>query len=247
MRPCDQAQHNKPMNPKIFVKHKNLSKIFFGLAAAVAISCAPQVSAVPVTFSGGSGTPLSFTLTEPVTYLITASVPFGGAPFFILQNVGSNIFPTSAPLLTGDITFTVNGGSPISIGVITQAVAGVVTVNDLLFWAPDGPNTVNAIPGVSIGDTIVLSAGTLTTTSDVVAPAPHSGVFNTFITDGNGNLISAPSSVPDSLSTLWVGLPLAGMFAVARVYGLAVSKHSSVNPMPTGTRVGATSSILTNC
>jgi hypothetical protein len=203
------------VNPKIFVKHKNLSKILFGSAAAIVISCAPQVSAVPVTFSGGSGTPLSFTLSEPVTYLITASVPFGGAPFFILQNVGSNIFPTSAPLLTGDITFTINGGPPISIGVITQAVAGVVTVNDLLFWAPDGPNTVNAIPGVSIGDTIVLSTGTLTTTSDVVAPAPPSGVFNTFITDGNGNLISAPSSVPDSLSTLWLGLPLAGMFAVA--------------------------------
>ena len=240
------------MNPKIFVKRKNLSKILFGSAAAVAISCAPQVSAVPVTFSGGSGTPLSFTLTEPVTYLITASAPFGTAPFFILQNVGSNIFPTSAPLLTGDITFTINGGSPISIGVITQVVdfgfpLGVLTVNDLLFWAPDGPNTVNAIPGVSIGDTIVLSAGTLTTTSDVVAPAPPSGVFNTFITDGNGNLISAPSNVPDSLSTLWLGLPLAGMFAVARVYGLAVSKHSSVNPMPTGTTVGATLSILTNC
>jgi hypothetical protein len=151
-------------------------------------------------------------------------VPFGGAPFFILQNVGSNIFPTSAPLLTGDITFTINGGSPISIGVITQIVdlgfpIGVLTVNDLLFWAPQGANTVNAIPGVSIGDTIVLSAGTLTTTSDVVAPAPPSGVFNTFITDGNGNLISAPSNVPDSLSTLWLGLPLAGMFGVARVYG----------------------------
>src|SRR4029077_16184578 len=208
------------MNPKIFVKHKNLSKILFGLAAAVAISCAPQVCAVPVTFSGGSGTPLSLTLTDPVTYLITASVPFGGAPFFILQNVGSNIFPTSAPLLAGDITFTINGGSPISIGVITQIVdlgfpIGVLTVNDLLFWAPQGPNTVNAIPGVSIGDTIVLSVGTLTTTSDVVAPAPPSGVFNTFITDGNGNLISAPSSVPDSFSTLWLGLPLAGMFAVA--------------------------------
>jgi len=208
------------MNPKIFVKRKNLSKILFGLAAALAISCAPQVSAVPVTFSGGSGTPLSFTLTEPVTYLITANSPVGSAPFFILQNVGSNIFPTSAPFLTGDITFTINGGSPISIGQITQIVdlgfpIGVLTVNDLLFWAPQGANTVNAIPGVSIGDTIVLSAGTLTTTSDVVAPAPPSGVFNTFITDGNGNLISAPSSVPDSFSTLWLGLPLAGMFAVA--------------------------------
>jgi hypothetical protein len=201
------------MNPKIFVKRKNLSKILFGLAAALAISCAPQVSAVPVTFSGGSGTPLSFTLTEPVTYLITANSPFGSAPFFILQNVGSNIFPTSAPFLTGDITFTINGGSPISIGQITQIVdfgfpIGVLTVNDLLFWVPD-------LPGVSIGDTIVLSAGTLTTTSDVVAPAPPSGVFNTFITDGNGNLISAPSSIPDSFSTLWLGLPLAGMFAVA--------------------------------
>ena len=165
--------------------------------------------------------------------LVDGEIPlcaFWGAPFFILQSVGSNIFPTSAPLLTGDITFTINGGSPISIGVITQAVfaVGVITLNDLFFWAPDGPNLGSAIPGVSIGDTIVLSAGTLTTTSDVVAPAPPSGEFNTFITDGNGNLISAPSSVPDSLSTLWLGLPLAGMFAVARVYGLSVSKHLSV-------------------
>jgi len=37
----------------------------------------------------------------------------------------------------------------------------------------------------------------------------------------NGNLISARSSVPDPLSTFWLGLLLTRMFAVARVYGLA--------------------------
>jgi len=57
----------------------------------------------------------------------------------------------------------------------------------------------------------------------------------------NGNLISARSSVPDPLSTFWLGLPLAGMFAVARVYGLARPVWRTAECVP---RVGTDPTVI---
>jgi hypothetical protein len=190
---------------------------FFGVAVIAALSFAPRASAVPVTFSGGSGTPLSFTLTDPITYLITASATV--APFFIFQNTGN----FGSDFVTGNITFTINAGSPQSITQLDSGVAaGAVTANDAFLRS-------TLFPGVSIGDTVILSSGTVTTTSPVAAAAPPSGMYNTFISDGSGIPVSGPgissavSGVPDSLSTLWLSLPLIGMFAAARLRRLATA------------------------
>jgi hypothetical protein len=207
---------NQPMEPMKTKTFKTLPK-FFGVAVIGALSFVPRATAVPVTFSGGSGTPLSFTLTDPITYLITASA--GTAPFFIFQNTGN--FGNN--LVTGDITYTINAGSPQSITQLDSgATAGAVTPNDAFLRGA-------LFFGVSIGDTVILSSGTLTTISPVAAAAPPSGMYNTFISDGSGNPISGPgissaaSGVPDSLSTLWLSLPLAGMFAAARLRRLAAA------------------------
>jgi hypothetical protein len=179
--------------------------------ALTALSGIPRAIAVPVTFSGGSGAPLSFTLTDPVTYLVTANGAL--APLFVFQNVG-DLFSNSFPSVTGNITFTINAGSPQSIAEINSGVnGGAITANDVYFFG--------SLPGVSIGDTVILSSGTLTTSSNVAAAAPPGGMYNTFIIDGFLGLpLSGPgvsASVPDSFSTLWLSLPLTGMFAVAHL------------------------------
>ena len=200
---------NQPMEPMKTKTFKIVPKLF-SVAVVAALSFVPRANAVSVTFSGGSGTPLSFTLADPITYLITANATT--APFFIFQNTGN----FGSDLVTGDITFTINAGSPESINQLDSGVAaGAVTSNDAFLRGA-------TFPGVSIGDTVILSAGTVTTTSPVAAAAPPSGMYNTFISDGNGIPVSGPGTssvvpgVPDSLSTLWLSLPLTGMFAVAR-------------------------------
>src|SRR5690348_6757467 len=72
--------------------------------AVIAISFANRSSAVPVTFSGGSGTPLTITLSEPVTYQITLSVPVDSAPFFVLQDVTNGESGIGEYELSGNVT-----------------------------------------------------------------------------------------------------------------------------------------------
>ena len=75
----------------------------------------PIASAVPVTFSGGNGSPLSMTLLQPVTYTITAG--FLGELRFVFEDTGN--FASDAAdgvtSATSAISFTINAGPhPIS-------------------------------------------------------------------------------------------------------------------------------------
>src|SRR5947207_16012996 len=69
-------------------ERKNRWPWFAATAVAItAISFAAQASAVPVSFSGGGGTPLALTFSEPVTYQITLAAATGNAPICGLQDV----------------------------------------------------------------------------------------------------------------------------------------------------------------
>jgi hypothetical protein len=190
-----------------------LPKIIFGFAAIAAISAVPQTSAVPVTFSGGSGTPLSFSLAQPITYAITVN---GLGPYFVFQGVG-NPFNTGFSDISGTITYSVNGGAPIPFGGSGSNMAsgfsnGSITPNDLYFSPMD-------LYAFNIGDMVVLSAGTLTTANNVPGSAA-SGSYSTFIAGADGATISSPgtvSAVPEALSTVWLGLPLFVMLATRRL------------------------------
>jgi len=187
------------------------TKIALGLIAVVLLAAAPRASAVPITFSGGSGTPLSFSLAAPVSYTITAPAVAGSAPLFIIQNTGNLNFGSA---ITGSITFSINGGLAQTLTDAGSGFpGGVVTANDLLF-ARSG-----ASPSLSIGDVVTLTAGTWTTDDNIAAAAPGSGNYTTFLIDDRGNLISANGvvSTPEALSTLWLALPLiGGMVAMRR-------------------------------
>jgi hypothetical protein len=185
------------------------------IVAITAFSSAPQASAVPVTFSGGSGTPLTITLSEPVTYQITLAAPMDSAPFFALQDVTNSESGIGQFGLSGNVAFSINSGShqsalsPSGAGGLMQLVA---------FGAQDvylsGP-----LPGVNVNDTVIISAGTMTTLTPFSDPPPADGDFNTFIADTNGNRISnlITATVPDTGTTLSLfGLSLMGLAFLRR-------------------------------
>lgn len=185
------------------------SFLLIAVAISAIFAATPRASAVPVTFSGGSVTPLSFSLAAPVSYTITGA-PSGNAPFFVFQNTGNLAFGSS---IISTITFSVNSGPAQALSIADSGTTGgVITANDLFFNG--------ALPMLNIGDVVTLTAGSWTTISPVVPAAPANGSYTTFITDGFGNVISTNGvsgfSTPESLSTLWLALPLVGMFAVRR-------------------------------
>src|SRR5450432_461343 len=92
------------------------------------IAAASANAAVPVEFSGGSGAPLSLTLTEPVSYTINNDFSPLVGPFFYFQGTG-DVFGASFPNVTGTITFSVDGGTPqplqaMNSGVFADSVQG---------------------------------------------------------------------------------------------------------------------------
>jgi hypothetical protein len=85
-----------------------------------------------LTFSGGNGSPLSLTLSQPVVYTITTGFSVG--PFFIFQNVG-DLFHHMGPAVVGNIGFTINGGANYHMDTISSGQnVGVVTANDVYIY-----------------------------------------------------------------------------------------------------------------
>jgi hypothetical protein len=102
-----------------------------------------------------------------------------------------------------------------------------VTLNDTLVSGSSFPGLT-----LSIGDIVVLSAGMLTIDGVIGTekPAPVGIDFSTFILgfkEGSG--LSGPGTVsgPDSLSTLWLGLPIGVMLAFAQLRRFAARFQSA--------------------
>jgi hypothetical protein len=158
-----------------------------------------------LTFSGGSGTPLTMTIAAPITYTITTTSPV--APIFVFQGVG-NPFLDILPSVTATMTFSINGGAAQTINGINSGVTGgSVATNDVWIFG--------SVPGVTTGDTVSLTAGAITTTTNIAAAAPANGAFDTFLVDLlNGNKISTLGSSssaapePGTLALLALGTAL---------------------------------------
>jgi hypothetical protein len=153
-----------------------------------------------LTFSGGSGTPLSTTLQTAVTYTITTgNCTFNKGPFFTFQNVGNPIGNTLTSV-TGTINYSVAGGTSQPITNENSGFSlfpGAIMPNDLYIYG--------ALPGLNGGVTVILSAGTITTTGNVAAAKPANGSFTTFITDSEGVICSSNGvSLPPTAATVSV-------------------------------------------
>lgn len=158
-----------------------------------------------LSFSGSEGDNFTVTLAEPVTYTIDANYGHDGptqAPTFVFQGVG-NDFTGGGSAANGTITYSFDGGPPNPIdGMYSGQSVKSLTPDDAYIW---GNNE-----GVSVGETVTLSAGTLMTYGGSL---PANGSYTTVIMDSYGNIISTDGvlSVPEPGSLGVLGL---GAFAI---------------------------------
>jgi len=172
-----------------------------GILAAIVsfITISSTHAAVSVIWSGGNGTPLSCTFSQPALFTISAN-PVEPGMAFVMPGVG-NLLNNRASSVTGNLTFTIDGGVSLPITNIASGFSGgAVTSNDTLF---------GTYATYALGDTIVLNPGTLTTSGNVTAAPPVNGPVDMYIADSNGNNVSAP--VPEVSSTLLCGLGALGL------------------------------------
>jgi len=170
-----------PENPEMTAQWSMLSRRFLGIPAALLLLAGllPTVvfaDAIPLTFSGGSGSPLTITLNEPVTYTVTAPPTIGF--LFDFRGVG-NVFGGTVNV-SGTMTYSVNGGAPISINAgDTGFPAGAIAANDLILFH-------NPLPAAALGALVTLSPGSLSTSINIAAAAPASGLYDAILVDPNG-------------------------------------------------------------
>ena len=175
-------------------------------AAGLAAASSARAQAL-LAFSGGNGTPLTLTLNAPISYTVTRAGATLNAPYFDFQGVG-NVF-SSRYNLGGTITFTINAGAAQGFGTLASGFsAGSEAATDAYLYG--------SMPGVAVGNTVTLNAGTLTTTGNFAGAPPAGGSFQTFLFDGNGNKLDAVNGVagpvpePSTWALLGVGAGALG-------------------------------------
>src|SRR6266478_7209600 len=131
---------------------------------------------VQVNFSGGSGTPLTITLPQAVTFTVT-NPPIVGAPIFGFLNCGTILGGVGNA--AGSVSYTQNGGGPIAIDGLGSPTIGVFTGDDLALFKKSGPSA-------ALNDVFVLSAGSVTTSFNVTNSAPPSGLYSAIVADDLG-------------------------------------------------------------
>ena len=156
------------------------------LSVLVAASAHAQAN---LSFSGGSGTPLSITFSQPEIFTITGTA--ATAPVFVVQGLG-NLFPNENGVngagVSGTVTFQINGGTQLVLDTVRSGFTGGNTVaTDTYFFG--------TLPGVTTGSVVRLGAGTETTTGNYAAAAPSKGTFNVFIADGSTGSAVSPNGM----------------------------------------------------
>jgi hypothetical protein len=154
---------------------------------AFALGSSSDAGNVQVNFSGGSGGPLTITLPQAVSFTVTNDTASVSANF-VFQGVG-NVLGSSVRGAAGSMSYTTNGGSALSINSVGNFNLGVVTTNDLTIFK-------SASPGVNLGDVLVLSNGSVTTTTNVSAAAPPSGLYSAIFVDADGTQLGGGNAVP---------------------------------------------------
>jgi hypothetical protein len=163
-------------------------KIALFTIAAFAFLSSANAGMVEVNFSGGSGTPLTITLPQSVSYTVVG-LPNAAQVFFVFQGTG-NLF-TGAVSASGSLSFTQNAGASNSINDAQQfSNVPVVTLNDLVLDD-------TSFPGLHRNDVFLLSAGSVTTTTNIAAAAPPSGLYLTVLTDGHAVQMGVGTAVPE--------------------------------------------------
>jgi len=151
-----------------------------------ALVSASHAGNVQVNFSGGSGTPLTITLPQAVSFTVTNDTA-GSVADFVFQGVGNFIGGSAG--VSGTLSYTTNGGGLLAIDRAGTFPLGIVTGNDMSLFK-------NSSPGVNLGDVLVLSSGSVTTSVNISAAAPPSGLYSAIFVDINGTQLGVGTAVP---------------------------------------------------
>ena len=163
-------------------------------------------AAIALEFSGGSGAPLSITIVEPVMFTVNVSQGVSGSPAFLIEDIGQIFSGFTFDGLSGDVTFTVNSGTPITMYSFYGGLnAGAPDLNDLLLTG--------SFSSMAEGDVIILSAGTLTTNSAVAAAVPTDGAYNMYFYDMETMMRAGTDgiAVPEPSAAALAGLACAAL------------------------------------
>jgi hypothetical protein len=161
--------------------------------------CAPVYGQANLSFSGGTGAPFTLTLAQSMNYVInTNHGPY--QPTFLFAGVPNTGFGVPT-LMSGNMFFTVNGGQPQPVTLVSFDSRGMILAQN---------STVSA----NFGDSITIFAGTITSTSNVFAGSPPSGSYVTYI-PGAG-------ATSGQISTFGVPVPEPGSVALVAIGGAAI-------------------------
>lgn len=172
-------------------------------------------SAPVVTFSGGSGAPLSFSISEPITF--TLNRPYFDQYIYVAFSDVYDSPQGLSFLSVGSSTLSLSG-SGYSAGPNNGAIAGwnggSVDAHDITF------DFVSAV-GVNLpsGTQITLSSGQFTSSQPYNNPLPTASSFNVWVRDNNGGVVMPISNQVVALNAAAVPEPaaftvLAGIFAL---------------------------------
>jgi len=177
------------------------SFLWVGLCLGESVARAGNVQ---VNFSGGSGTPLTITLPQAVTFTVTTA-PGVDATICGFLNCGNILGGVGNA--SGSLTYTRNGGSAIAIDGLGTPTIGVFTGDDLALFN-------KSLPTAALNDVFVLSAGSITTSFNVTNAAPPSGLYAAIVADNQGTTLGTGTAVPEPASLAL--LAVAGVGCVPR-------------------------------
>ena len=195
--------------PYIFMKTPTIYRFLpvCGLAAALYFGAAATSQAtVAMSWSGGSGAPLSVTFAYPIVFNVVTAAGVDEGPAVDMVGIG-NLFGDIFPSATG-VSITINGGSSLSITNWNSGHLGIdAALTDVYFFG------IGAIPGVAVGDVVTVSAGTLTGLDPYAGAAPTTTSTEMYLVNYLGQNISSPgtSVVPEPSAALLGGLGLLGL------------------------------------
>ena len=195
-----------------------LPALAVGLTALLAPSANAQAN---LTFSGGSGTPLTLTLAAPITYTVIQADP-NNPIVFLFKGVGNPTNSTFFPV-TSTITFRVNNGAAQTITNLRSGFSGgVLAANDLFIFG--------TYAGINVNDIVTLTAGTVTTNGNVAAAAPAAGSFTTFLTSNSAARLSndgvAITAAPEPASLALISVGFVGCTLAPGMVGMIARRKA---------------------
>ncbi len=193
------------------IKYSFLTAI--AVLGSLAIATAPAQAQANLVFSGGNGTPLTISLTSPVTYTVTKATR--GVPYFTFDAVGLPAIPNnpvaSGYEFVGSWTYSINGAAPVLLDELGTDYSGGNTTADDLFIGR------GLDMRFAVGNTVTLNATTITTRVNIPGATPVSGTYHTFVGNLSGTTIATSNAavvVPEANSAALLGLTLPMMGAV---------------------------------